>query len=88
MPSLYWRPSGAGAKATILRFATPVSWNTLVHYFGSLDTSLQPTEEPIYYDEQPSLMAVLANLREEARITQSSLQWLARAPDGGFPGRR
>ncbi|MCZ6788516.1 MAG: hypothetical protein O7D33_01005, partial [Chloroflexi bacterium] len=77
--------TGLQEAATILRFAAPVSWNTLVHYFGSLDASLQPTEDPVSYDQQPSLMAVLANLREEARIAQSSLHWLARALDGELP---
>ena len=71
--------------ATTLRYAAPVSWNTLAHYFGSLDPSLQPTEEPDSLDQQSSLMTVLANLREEARITQSSLHWLARALDGELP---
>ena len=82
--SLEFTPSLEEA-ATILRFAAPVSWNTLVHYFGSLDASLQPTEEPVSYDQQSSLMTVLANLREEARITQSSLHRLARALDGELP---
>ena len=77
--------AGLEEAATILRFTAPVSWNTLVHYFGSLDASLQPTEEPISHDQQSSLMTVLANLREEARITQSSLRRLARALDGELP---
>ena len=71
--------------ATTLRYAAPMSWNTLAHYFGSLDPSLQPTEEPDSFDQQPRLMTALADLRRDVQATQSALQRLAKTLGGQPP---
>ncbi|MFC1935537.1 DUF6079 family protein [Chloroflexota bacterium] len=67
------------AESQLLRYAAPVSWNTLVLYFSPLEPSLTPQEEVEAEAPTLQLMETLRTLQADVQQVERALERLAGA---------
>ncbi|MEE8443500.1 MAG: DUF6079 family protein, partial [Dehalococcoidia bacterium] len=67
------------AESNLLRYAIPVSWNTLVLYFSPLEPSLTPQEEEEVEVSARQLMEALSTLRADVQQVEQAMEHMAGA---------